>query len=135
MSYQNQINMESISMNTHDFHKQNLVTEKGGYDMYKCNSCGCEGKRNGLNDTILVTDAMGAKAAKCTFKPESIIEKRPKLVLTVRVPVEGGVDEGLHEVVDCPDEYKDKYLNDVWVLSNKGVPVRIMPREIIDREF
>lgn len=128
--------MKTIDMNNHNFNKQNLVTTNKG-DLYKCTICGCEGYRHSLAPTITVTDLMANKAMKCTFKPQNnnIGIKRPKLVLTKSVPVEGGVDEGIHEVVPCPVEYKDRYINDIWVLSNNNIPVRVLPHEIIDMEY
>lgn len=127
--------MQSISMFDHDFQKTNLVTQKGGHDTYKCSICGCEGKRHSLDHYISVTEAMAAKAEKCSYKPVKAAVKRPKLVLTKRIPVEGGVSEGLHEVVECPAEYKSKYESDVWILAKSGVPVRVLPNEIIDSEY
>ena len=32
----------------HDWKKVSLVTEKGGYDIYRCSYCGATGKRYGL---------------------------------------------------------------------------------------
>lgn len=136
-------------MTNHDFHKLNLVTTSKG-DLYECTVCKASGYRMGFNESILLTDKMFNVAEKCSFKngifkigelANRVIEKvsneikRPKKVLTYSIPVEGGVDEGIHDVVPCPPEYLEKYSNDIWILSEKGVPVRVMPHEIVDREF
>ena len=36
----------------HTWQKASLVTERGGYDRYRCTVCGATGKRYGLNDFI-----------------------------------------------------------------------------------
>lgn len=36
----------------HDWQKKSLVTERGGYDIYRCTGCGALGKRQGLNDYV-----------------------------------------------------------------------------------
>lgn len=37
----------------HDWRKASLVTERGGYDRYKCERCGAKGKRYGLSEGIV----------------------------------------------------------------------------------
>lgn len=36
----------------HTWQKHSLVTQKGGYDVYKCATCGATGKRHGLSAHI-----------------------------------------------------------------------------------
>lgn len=38
----------------HNFQKHSLVTERGGYDIYKCTRCGATGKRHGLSSGITI---------------------------------------------------------------------------------
>jgi hypothetical protein len=37
----------------HTWEKYSLVTQKGGYDVYKCSTCGATGKRNGLSSNVV----------------------------------------------------------------------------------
>lgn len=142
-------------MTGHDFHKQNLVTTPKG-DLYECTVCKASGYRMGFTERILLSDKMAVKAEQCsteTFEKISVADNltkmasrpktslRPKLVLTKKLPVgAGGVEEGLHKVVECPTEYQDRFATDVWVMSkgtetDKSEPVRVLSHEIIDREF
>jgi len=85
--------MKVVSMEDHDFHKVNLVTQTKG-DYYKCSVCGCEGWRNGLSGSILVTDARYKKSKSCTFllAKENSEPKKSVLVFT----------KELYEVTNSP---------------------------------
>lgn len=127
--------MRSIDMNSHDFRKQNLVTQKKG-DFYKCSVCGCEGWRQSLSNELTVTEEMYKIASKCQFKPPQDERKsyRPKNVL-LKTMAYVGIVGGVHPVIDCPEEYKNIFSADVWVWSDsRNEAVRILPHEIIDSE-
>jgi len=38
---------------SHTWAKYSLVTEKGGYDRYRCSVCGAFGKRHGLSSFVI----------------------------------------------------------------------------------
>jgi len=38
----------------HDWQKKSLVTEKGGYDIYKCSNCHATGKRYGVSAFVII---------------------------------------------------------------------------------
>lgn len=40
-------------MNEHDWEKSCLVTQKGGFDTYRCKTCGITGKRHGLRPNVV----------------------------------------------------------------------------------
>ena len=42
----------SVQTLKHTWEKFSLVTEKGGYDIYRCSTCGAKGKRFGLSSTV-----------------------------------------------------------------------------------
>lgn len=42
----------SVQPLKHDWQKFSLVTEKGGYDIYRCSTCGAKGKRFGLSSIV-----------------------------------------------------------------------------------
>lgn len=44
----------------HIWEKASLVTEKGGYDRYKCKNCKATGKRYGVSSTIIVDNRYSA---------------------------------------------------------------------------
>jgi len=126
--------MQIVNMKEHDFKKQNLFTQKKG-DFYKCAICGCEGWRQTVGGYITVTEAEFKKAASCTFEPPREEIKRPKKVL-LETMLNIGITEGIHDVVECPDEYKDRFENDIWVYSAiRKEAVRILTNEIIEKEF
>lgn len=124
--------MKDIEMSRHDFKKQNLVGDKHGRDYYKYSFCTCTGYRKGLLPIVQVTVVMSKIAATCTYNPNI---KRPKKVLvnTMRYI---GIIEGVHDVVECPEEDKGMYDHDVWIYSEqRKEAVRLLPHEIIDSEY
>lgn len=113
-----------VSMNDHDFEKQNLVTQKGGYDVYKCTSCGLLGKRTSIDDTIV------CRSNKKCNRPAPATPK--KVVITDNYVIRNfGFEAGVeYETTNCPDEYKGKYDNDVWVYSERRKePIRLISHE------
>lgn len=48
----------------HDWQKHSLVTERGGYDLYKCSQCGKMGKRHGLSPNIIPNPGVPAYCKK-----------------------------------------------------------------------
>ena len=114
-------------MELHDFDKQNLVTTNKG-DLYKCSICGATGYRRSLAEVITVSETEFKKALKCT-KTKNNTSLSFSKVTTKDMPYIG-LEEGIHKIVECPVEYKDKFNNDVWVFSKKrNEPVRLLPHE------
>lgn len=123
------IKMKTVSMMSHDFQKQNLVTTSKG-DLYKCSVCEASGYRDGLAPSIILTESEFVKASKCSFVPKTS-GNRPKKVLLDNMP-QFGFFYGIYDVVDCPEECADKYSDDVWVYSNfRGEPVRLFSSEYL----
>jgi hypothetical protein len=121
--------MKTISMDNHDMVKQNLVTTKQG-DSYRCLVCGVEGWRQNVSPIITITEAAFLVAEKCTFLSSKPPKELPAEV-KVRVDMPNfGIEAGIHKVVPCPDEYKNRYADDVWVWSEgRKEPVRLLPGE------
>ncbi len=120
--------MKSVNMDSHDFQKQNLITIKGKGDLYKCSVCGAEGYRPTIHSNVILSESEYKKASKCLFAAANK-PSRPKQVLTGDLP-NMGVKYGIHDVVACPDEYKNKYESDVWVFSEgRQEPVRLFSDE------
>lgn len=65
--------MKVVSMDDHNFEKQNLVTTSKGYDHYKCSVCGCIGKRMGLTGNVQVSEAMFKIAKTCSHKDKVVM--------------------------------------------------------------
>lgn len=120
----------SLTDTDHDFHKVNLVSEKGGGDTYRC-SCGLEGKRNTLSPILNVTGK-----AELFIKCPNAKAKEPVTIKRVRIsnfkgnsPAFANLINGTeHDVVECPKEYKSKYGSDVWVMG-VGEPIRLLNGE------
>lgn len=111
-----------VEMGTHKFEKSNLVTQKKG-DFYKC-KCGVEGWRAGLEPYIIVK-----KNKACTELAQIALPERVRLVnFTGCIGKMANGDE--YDVVPCPVEFRDKYLNSVWVdVPSQGEPVRLLSTE------
>lgn len=128
--------MRPVSFSNHNFEKQNLVTTTKG-DFYKCSVCGASGYRAGLQAVIMLNQAQFKVAAKCTFKASEDTTPTVKLPKRVLLPTMKniGIIEGVHDVVQCPSEYA-RFKNDVWVYSeSRKEAVRVLPYEIIEKEF
>lgn len=122
--------MKTLDMNLHDFRKRNLVTTPKG-DLYECTICKTSGYRIGLASFIKVTDNEYKKSLKCNFLGIDIETKHnlPKEVMVNNMPYIG-LKYGMHKVIPCPDEYKKKFTNDVWVYSeSRKEAVRLLPGE------
>ena len=125
--------MESISILSHDFEKQNNITIRRGnqlYDIYRCRCCGLTGKRMGLAGEISVS---GNKVSCRRYK--SFVQKNKeaeKVKITHPYPCDQFGFE-LYKVYDripCPENMRDKYADDVWVFSeNRKEPVRLLEGE------
>jgi hypothetical protein len=117
--------MKRVDITNHKFDKVNLVSLKQGWDKYKCSICGCEGIRKGFVDYIIVTEKMYLKAEKCTHKRDI-----PKQVVITNIPGLS-MQEGIYDVVKCPEEHEREFKNDIWIWSKeRGEPVRILSNEI-----
>jgi len=123
--------MIEISLNdtSHDFHKTNLVTIKGGYDEYAC-KCGMQGRRYGITEFVRVN----RKEDKGC--PLAVVKEKAKMVritnFTGQSPEFKNLTNGTeHAVVSCPKEYEKKYKNDVWVMGMTE-PVRLLSSEYVN---
>lgn len=119
-----------VSLNDHDFDKSNLVTlrdRNGSYDEYKCTHCGLIGKRYGIGSDVVVCSTEN----ECT-------RPKPKLLQVYCISGYviqnfGLIADNIYDVVACPQEYEDKYKEDVWVYSKaRRQPVRLLPGEYKD---
>jgi hypothetical protein len=113
-----------ISIHSHKFEKNNLITIVRGkrvYDKMKCTICGLEGTRQGLSDIVVVK-----RDKKCI---KDTCEK--VMIIGDYVCAEFGFEKGkIYDKVACPDAEKEKYGKDTWVFSKKrGEPVRLLPVE------
>lgn len=59
----------------HTWRKWSLVTEAGGYDIYKCETCGITGKRHGLEPEI-IRDPKAKVYARCDTAQEKLKRKK-----------------------------------------------------------
>lgn len=127
--------MKTVSMESHDFNKVNLVTLKSGGDQYQCTVCGCKGIRKDITPTVTLTELEYKKSTKCSYYQLEVHKrKRPNKVLIDDIGTVASC--GIYDVVDCPVEHRDKYANDVWIISDtRHEPVRILPNEIVDVEY
>lgn len=123
--------MQTIDIEDHDFRKVNLVSLKNGGDTYRCALCGCEGWRRPFTRQIEVSEQQFKKGLKCSHvKPQAPVKEKTKSVVLEQMRFVG-IEAGTHEVVECPDEYKSKNYDGVWVYSeSRKEPVRILPHEI-----
>jgi len=46
------VDILDANLSKHEWGKASLMTEKGGYDRYRCRLCGGTGKRYGLSETV-----------------------------------------------------------------------------------
>ena len=118
----------------HEFSKVNLITQqntKGSFDEYKCKYCGLTGKRYGVGSEILQVK----KAKVCTHKAEipepTKQENLGKAKIIHNHPSMFGFENGkTYDRVPCPDEYMDKYSNDIWIYSEeRKEPIRLLGHE------
>src|ERR1017187_6551065 len=120
----------SLTDTDHDFHKVNLMTMAGGYDVYRC-KCELEGKRSSLSPILNVTGK-----AELFIKCPNAQPKEPVIFKRVRItnfkgnsPAFANLINGTeHDVVDCPKQYVNKYGSDVCVMG-VGEPIRLLGSE------
>lgn len=122
--------MKSIRLDdqgNHNFEKTSLVTERGGFDYYKCTHCGQVGKRYLLNGTL----SFDKDVTECTHKPAiKPFEKRKVRITRFTSPGMGINDGAEMDTVECPEQEKYRFGNEVWVMSEKrGEPVRLLKYE------
>lgn len=129
--------MENIKITSHQFTKQNNITISRGrksYDIYKCQCCGLEGKRYGLTEEITVV----RNKVSCSFyknklaKDKEDYDNSTKVKITDRYPcISFGLEYGaIYDRVECPEEEKEKFANDIWVYSEKRKePIRLLEGE------
>ena len=116
-----------ISTKLHDFRKTNIITITGKkiapYDNYRCQKCGCEGKRYGLSEELEITKKGSGKCVSDTTGQKIRITGDYALIAF------GWDKDTDYEVVKSPlKEYK----NDVWVYSElRKEPVRLLSKEYI----
>lgn len=114
----------------HDFEKSNLVTQKGGYDTYRC-KCGLEGKRTSLSPMLQVSGRADLIAKCPNGKPKEVVSAKRVVIrnFTGGSPEFKNLTNGSeHDVIECPKEHKNKYGNDVWVMGMTE-PVRLLSHE------
>lgn len=118
--------MVRVAMSSHVFRKTNLVTRarKAG-DHYKCELCGLEGDRVGLDSYIMV------KAdRKCDGPPQRELPERVRITRYNGGGFDTIIDGKEYDVVPCPAEYYPKFKNEVWVQSEKSdAPIRLFRAE------
>jgi hypothetical protein len=126
----------------HKFKKTKTIeikTKGSSYSLYVCSNCGLTGKmpglmskQHGLADYIQTEDMRAT--AKCSkLKLEVVHTTRPKLI---QITILDGYSKSFanlkpktfHKVIECPNEYKSKYENDVWV-QGIGEAVRLLTSE------
>jgi len=122
--------MIEIPISSHNFVKVNLVSIKRGnklYDIHKCLDCGLEGKRYSFSETVFVNrDKLNCPFRKKVKKAKVMIQQN------IHLETQFGLKEGIYDIVEPLETYKDKYPESVWVFSEKiGEPVRLLPDEFI----
>lgn len=126
---------------THEFGKQNMVTirDRAGYhDKYKCELCGLEGKRFGLDDHVTIAGNRKASNDCPNAKPEA----KPKTPSVTRIritncgalgPQFANLTEGSeHKVVATPKTQQGKNENGdrgYWVLGAENEKVLVLHGE------
>jgi hypothetical protein len=96
-----------IDDDLHDFDKESLVTEPGGFDWWKCKKCGLRGKRYGLGSSIIHVTDKKSLIENCTGEPKKQNKKE------VIMPDEGNemdVLEKAAEIVQAAAETTDNPL-------------------------
>lgn len=117
-------NIVQVPIAAHKFRKTNSITiHKGGryYDEYTCELCQLEGKRFGFNEYV-----------ECKESRPCNMPTSEKVKVTNDYPCQnfGFNRETIYDVVECPQEYLDRFANDVWIYSTeRGEPVRLLPGE------
>lgn len=119
-----------LTKTEHNFEKTNLVTIKGGGDNYSC-PCGLSGHRAPFqNDLVVVGKA--DLILRCPLAPPAVAPAIKKVRITNfqgQSKTFANLTSGSeHEVVECPANYKHKYLEDVWVMG-VGEAVRLLDGE------
>lgn len=126
----------SLVKTTHNFTKQNLFTlstrNRPAFEKYRCNYCGLEGIRSGVNTVLEV------KSKKASDNCPAVKLQAPRLIVVDRCvgigqqfdPLTTGT---IRVVVDPPEDQKTKFPNSqlsVWV---KGLnePVRLLTGEFV----
>lgn len=69
-----------IDNDIHEFEKQSLVTEPGGFDWWKCKKCGLRGKRFGLGSSVIQVTGKKSLIENCTGQPQVQAENELKRI-------------------------------------------------------
>lgn len=122
----------------HDFHKENLVTMKGGYDIMKCRLCGIKGKRRGVNPHITVPNNTSENLIKfcdgSILKNDGFVGNFIQVTkCTISNPVfDNLTPNSIHQIVQPPKDYFNGDRG-VWV-QGIGEPVKLLFDEYNDYE-
>lgn len=123
--------MKVVSLfSLHQFNKVNLMTKfdkLGPYDIQRCDRCGLQGKRYGLDDNILVLDEYSESQIRGCKNVEDTFVGRD--VVVVRCDAMGAQFANLavgsrHEVVSPPDNQINGDRG-IWVMG-VGEPVKLL---------
>lgn len=125
---------KQVSIHTHKFEKQNLVTkfdDNMPYDNYRCTNCGLKGRRYGFSEWITVDGRTSTK--RLNNCPEAAVPTKIKVTRCHgHNPAFGNMTPNSeHDVVEPPEEHREKFPNNnasVWVMG-VGEPVRLLAQE------
>jgi hypothetical protein len=120
--------MSTANFEHHRFKKSNLITKidkKGPYDIYRCETCGVDGKRYGLSNFVQI--------ASKRIPPRCYFPDRPAKVKILDNPnvYQFGLNPGeIHAVLPAPPDYDPA---GIWVHSpSRNEPCRLVRGEYQD---
>lgn len=132
------IHMQSGLFEFHDFEKVNLVSDKNGYDTYRCKCCGLEGVRKGLVEELTLKRPYAKKLHVCDGRKQayskenvrnSFESKKVEVVNAAQLDQFGFSLGQVFETVPCP-KGENHELEGVWVPCEKrNEPVRLLVHE------
>ena len=119
----------NINETTHLFEKQNLVTNKNGFDNVVCKKCGLKGKRTLETVFVARTKANAKKITTCNSN--SSVATRVRIL---KQPSGNKSFENLtvgseHEVIPSPESIYPNTATSVWISGAGGTPIRILKQE------
>jgi len=124
----------NLRTTTHEFQKQNSVTQKGGYDILICKHCGLGARRYGVSETLVVKSGKPLSESVLQFCPKAIdprIKVQYVRVLIKPRIINAGFDNlqvgQIMKCVPCPPGERNR-LPGVWVMGVHE-PVKLLSGE------